>query len=166
MKSIKLSIVALFIASASFAQTKDTKTVKTPAPVAAPAPVATPAPPPAPKQSVVKWDQEMHDFGDIPKGIPATYEFTFTNNTKETIIITSVKPACGCTAANYTKTPVKPGEKGTVEATFNAASVAPFQKSVTVMTNEGGAEAIKTLSFKGKVIETATDADKKTDIKS
>ena len=34
------------------------------------------------------------------------------------------------------------------------------------MTNEGGAEAIKTLSFKGKVIETATDADKKTDIKS
>jgi hypothetical protein len=109
----------------------------------------------------VKWDQEMHDFGDIPKGIPATYEFTFTNNTKETILITSVKPACGCTAANYTKTPIKPGEKGTVEATFNAASVAPFQKSVTVMTNEGGTEAIKTLSFKGKVIETATDADKK-----
>jgi hypothetical protein len=166
MKSIKLSIVALFIASASFAQTKDTKTVKAPAPLAAPAPVAVPAPPPAPKQSVVKWDQEMHDFGDIPKGIPATYEFSFTNNTKETIIITSVKPACGCTAANYTKTPIKPGEKGMVAATFNAASPAPFQKSVTVMTNEGGAEAIKTLSFKGKVIETATDADKKTDIKS
>jgi hypothetical protein len=166
MKSIKLSIVALFIASASFAQTKDTKTVKATAPVAAPAPVAVPAPPPAPKQSVIKWDQEMHDFGDIPKGIPATYEFTFTNNTKETILITSVKPACGCTAANYTKTPIKPGEKGTVEATFNAASVAPFQKSVTVMTNEGGVESIKTLSFKGKVIETATDADKKTDIKS
>ena len=30
MKSIKLSIVALLIASASFAQTKDTKTVKAP----------------------------------------------------------------------------------------------------------------------------------------
>jgi hypothetical protein len=162
MKSIKLSIVALFIASASFAQVKDAKSDK------APAPVTVPAPPPAPKQSVVKWDQEMHDFGDIPKGIPATYEFTFTNNTKETILITSVKPACGCTAANYTKTPIKPGEKGMVAATFNAASAAPFQKSVTVMTNEGGAEAIKTLSFKGKVIETAAPAetDKKTDIKS
>jgi len=67
MKSIKLSIVALFIASASFAQTKDAKTVKAPTPAAAPAPVAVPAPPPAPKQSVIKWDQEMHDFGDIPK---------------------------------------------------------------------------------------------------
>lgn len=162
MKSIKLSIVALFIASASFAQVKEAKSDKSPAPV------AVPAPPPAPKQSVVKWDQEMHDFGDIPKGIPATYEFTFTNTTKETILITSVKPACGCTAANYTKTPIKPGEKGMVAATFNAASAAPFQKSVTVMTNEGGAEAIKTLSFKGKVVEPAApvETDKKTEIKS
>lgn len=166
MKSIKLSIVALFIASASFAQVKEAKTEKAPAQVTVPAPPPPPAP--APKQSVVKWDQEMHDFGDIPKGIPATYEFTFTNNTKETILITSVKPACGCTAANYTKTPIKPGEKGMVAATFNAASAAPFQKSVTVMTNEGGAEAMKTLSFKGKVIETAlpADTDKKTEIKS
>lgn len=170
MKSIKLSILALFIASASFAQVKDSKVIatkelktETTKVEAIPAEVKTPA---TPAQSAIKWDQEMHDFGDIPKGIPATYEFTFTNNTKETILITSVKPACGCTAANYTKTPIKPGEKGTVEATFNAASVAPFQKSVTVMTNEGGVESIKTLSFKGKVIETATDADKKTDIKS
>jgi hypothetical protein len=71
MKSIKLSIIALFITSASFAQVKEAKSDK------APAPIAVPAPPPAPKQSVVKWDQEMHDFGDIPKGIPATYEFNY-----------------------------------------------------------------------------------------
>ena len=30
---------------------------------------------------------------------------------KETVLITNVRPACGCTAANYTKTPIKPGEK-------------------------------------------------------
>ena len=162
MKSIKLSIVALFIASASFAQVKEAKSDKAPAPIAVPAP--PPAPAPAPKQSVVKWDQEMHDFGDIPKGIPATYEFTFTNNTKETILITSVKPACGCTAANYTKTPIKPGEKGMVAATFNAASGGMFQKSVTITTTENGVEAVKTLSFKGKVLEPATD--KKEEIKS
>ena len=165
MKSIKLSIVALFVAGASFAQVKDAKieTAKaTQAPVA-----ATVTPAATPKQSAIKWDQEIHDFGDIPKGIPATYEFTFTNNTKETILITNVKPACGCTAANYTKTPIKPGEKGMVAATFNAATVAPFQKSVTVMTNEGGVETVKTLSFKGKVIETAAPAtDKKAEIKS
>jgi hypothetical protein len=164
MKSIKLSIVALFIASVSFAQVKDAKTTKTVAPVAAQAPVAVPTPPPAPKQSQIKWDQEMHDFGDIEKGKPATYEFSFTNNTKETILITTVRPACGCTAANYTKTPIKPGEKGMVAATFNAASAGAFQKSVTITTTENGAEAVKTLSFKGKVLEPATD--KKEEIKS
>ena len=165
MKSIKLSIVALFIASASFAQTKEVKVETAKAIQVAPTEVKAPA---TPKQSNIKWDQEMHDFGDIEKGKPVTYEFSFTNTTKETILITNVRPACGCTAANYTKTPIKPGEKGMVAATFNAASAAPFQKSVTVMTNEGGAEAMKTLSFKGKVIETAppADTDKKTEIKS
>jgi hypothetical protein len=149
MKSIKLSIVALFIASASFAQVKETKV--------ADAQIVTPV---APKQSAVKWNEEMHDFGDIEKGKPVTYEFSFVNNTKETILITSVRPACGCTAANYTKTPVKPGEKGMVAATFNAASPSNFQKTVTVMTNEGGVESVKTLSFKGKVIDTPATEQK------
>ena len=162
MKSIKLSIVALFIASASFAQVKE---VKTETAKAVQAPVqATVTPAPAPKLSVIKWDKEIHDFGDIEKGKPVTYEFSFTNTTNETVLITNVKPACGCTAANYTKTPIKPGEKGMVAATFNAASGGQFQKSVTITTTENGTEAVKTLSFKGKVLEPATE--KKEEIKS
>ena len=161
MKSIKLSIVALFIASASFAQLKDAKIETAKAIQVTPTEVKTPV---APKQSNIKWDQEMHDFGDIEKGKPVTYEFSFTNTTKETILITNVRPACGCTAANYTKTPIKPGEKGMVAATFNAANGGMFQKSVTITTTENGVEAVKTLSFKGKVLEPATD--KKEDIKS
>ena len=159
MKSIKLSIVALFIASASFAQTKEVKVETAKAMQAAPTEVKT-----VPVQSAIKWDQEMHDFGDIEKGKPVTYEFSFTNTTKETILITNVRPACGCTAANYTKTPIKPGEKGMVAATFNAANGGMFQKSVTITTTENGVEAVKTLSFKGKVLDPASD--KKEEIKS
>lgn len=165
MKSIKLSIVALFIASASFAQVKE---VKTETAKAVQAPVTTVTPAPTPKQSVIKWDKEIHDFGDIEKGKPVTYEFSFTNTTNETVLITTVKPACGCTAANYTKTPIKPGEKGMVAATFNAASPGGFQKTVTILTKEGAVDASKTVSFKGKVIDTAAPVttDKKTDIRS
>ena len=165
MKSIKLSIVALFIASASFAQVKE---VKTETAKAVQAPVATVTPAPTPKQSVIKWDKEIHDFGDIEKGKPVTYDFSFTNTTNETVLITNVKPACGCTAANYTKTPIKPGEKGMVAATFNAASPGGFQKTVTILTKEGAVDASKTVSFKGKVIDTAAPVttDKKTDIRS
>ena len=119
MKSIKLSIVALFIASASFAQTKEVKVENAKAMQVAPTEVKAPV---TPKQSNIKWDQEMHDFGDIEKGKPVTYEFSFTNTTKETILITNVRPACGCTAANYTKTPIKPGEKGTSRTNWRAKS--------------------------------------------
>jgi len=164
MKSIKLTIVALFIATVSFAQVKETKVEST---KSIQAPVATVTPAPTPKQSAIKWEQEIHDFGDIEKGKPVTYEFSFTNTTTETVLITSVKPACGCTAANYTKTPVKPGEKGMVAATFNAAAAGQFQKSVTILTKEGNVDASKTLSFKGKVIENTTpESDKKIEIKS
>ncbi|MCL9769533.1 DUF1573 domain-containing protein [Flavobacterium sp. HXWNR69] len=150
MKSIKFSILALFIASFSFAQSKEGKVENSKPAQMVTAEVKTPA---TPKQSTIKWDQEIHDFGDIEKGKPVTYEFSFTNNTKETVLITNVRPACGCTAANYTKTPIKPGEKGMVAATFNAASPGMFQKSVTITTTENGSEAVKTLSFKGKVLD-------------
>jgi len=167
MKSIKLSIFAVLLTSASFAQVKDAKIAPSKELKTETAKVvqATPAEVKAtPLPSTIKWDQEMHDFGEIEKGKPVTYEFSFTNNTKETVLITNVRPACGCTAANYTKTPIKPGEKGMVAATFNAANVGVFQKSVTITTNENGVDAVKTLSFKGKVLD--PNSDKKEEIKS
>ena len=138
MKTLKITIAALFISSLSFAQNMETKAM--PAQV-----IEKPA-----TSSLMKWESETHDFGDIEKGKPVTYEFTFTNTTKETILLTNVKPSCGCTAANYTKTPIKPGEKGTVEATYNAAAPGNFHKTITVTTNEEGA-APKVLIIKGSV---------------
>lgn len=144
MKTLKLTIAALFISAFSFAQapTQETK-------VLAPAQTAqiTQATPVA---SSMKWVSETHDFGDIEKGKPVTYSFTFTNTTKETVLLTNVKPSCGCTAANYTKTPIKPGEKGIVEATFDANSPGNFQKTITVSTNEKGTSP-KVLIIKGSV---------------
>ncbi|MVO10145.1 DUF1573 domain-containing protein [Flavobacterium sp. TP390] len=143
MKTLKLSIVALFITSLSFAQAVEAKKVAPKVPNT----VATPA---QTKASAMKWNTETHEFGEIEKGKPVSYEFTFTNTTKETILITNVKPSCGCTAANYTKTPIKPGEKGSITATYNAASPGNFTKTVTVTTSEEGA-APKVLIIKGSV---------------
>lgn len=143
MKALKLTIAALFICSISFAQSVEAKKAMTKAPNS----IATPA---QTNASAMKWATETHEFGEIEKGKPASYEFTFTNTTKETVLITNVKPSCGCTAANYTKTPIKPGEKGSITATYNAASPGNFTKTVTVTTSEEGA-APKVLIIKGKV---------------
>jgi len=143
MKTLKLSFFALagalLLSASSFAQT------------AAPA-KAQPAPAKqAAKVSGVTWTSDVHDFGDIQKGKPASFDFTFKNTTKQTVLITNVKASCGCTATNYTKTPIKPEETASITATYNAASPGPFSKSVTVTTND--TETPKILTIKEKVIE-------------
>ncbi len=107
--------------------------------------------PPAPKSPApsVAWNETTYDFGDIDQGIPVTHDFVFTNTTNEIVLITSVRPGCGCTATNYTKTPIKPGEKGSITAKFNAAAVGPFNKNIRV---ELGDDKLPiTLFIKGKV---------------
>ena len=157
MKILKLTLVALFVSALSFGQSAEIKSKKASAtvkPVATKSDVAkTQAPQ---KKSELTWDKEVHDFGDIEKGKPVTYEFTFTNTSKETILLTNVKPSCGCTAANYTKTPIKPGEKGFVAATYNAASPNNFNKTITVTTNEEGVASTRLL-IKGKVLAPETE---------
>lgn len=143
MKSLKLSFFALagallLAAAPAQAQQKAATTAST----------KTAS---APKPSLIAWTADSHDFGDIKKGVPASHDFTFKNTTKQTILITDVKAACGCTATNYTKTPIKPGETGSVTATYNAANGGAFSKTVTVTTND--TETPKVLSIKGKVLE-------------
>jgi len=82
-----------------------------------------------------KFNEEKHDFGKIPQGTPVTTVFEFTNIGKEPLILTEVKPTCGCTIADYTKTPVKSGEKGVIKITYNAQAVSPFNKTIVVTSN-------------------------------
>ncbi len=134
MKTIKITLFAAVLGLMSFT-VLPSKSVETAIEAAA---------------SAVIWKSESIDLGEIPQNKPKNIEFEFKNTGKATVIITDVKAACGCTATEYTKTPVKPGETAKVVATYNAAAKGAFTKTVTVTTN---AETTpKVLSFKGTVI--------------
>lgn len=98
----------------------------------------------------VMWKSEVIDVGEIPQGTPKSIDFEFKNTGTSTVIITNVKAACGCTATEYTKTPVKPGATAVVTAVYNAAAKGTFSKTVSVTTNVD--ETPTVLSFKGNVI--------------
>lgn len=134
MKTLKISILAAALGLMSFTtlDTTNNSVVKTKT------------------ASPVSWKSETLEVGNIPQGTPKTIEFEFKNTGKTDIIITNVKAACGCTATDYTKTPIKPGQNATVKATYNAASKGAFTKTVTVSTN--AEDTPKTLTFKGNVI--------------
>ena len=100
--------------------------------------------------SGILWTETTLDFGKIEQGKPLNAEFEFKNPSMVPLIISSVRPTCGCTIADYPKEPVQPGKTGKISVTFNAASSGFFQKSIVVTTN--ATEGNVSLIIKGEVI--------------
>lgn len=96
-----------------------------------------------------KFEKETHDFETIAYNKPASYEFSFVNAGKTPIIVSEVAPSCGCSVADFSKSPVKPGELGKIKVTYNAATKGPFTKSFIVKSNTK--TPVKTLTVKGNV---------------
>ncbi len=96
-----------------------------------------------------KWDKTLHEFGNIMQNKPVTASFKFTNTSNMPLIISNARGTCGCTGVKYPTEPIAPGESADISATFNAAAVGDFHKTVTVTANiiEGSA----VLHIKGKV---------------
>ena len=87
---------------------------------------------------VVRLDKTVHDFGDIllTDG-PVSATFTATNVGSKPMVIYNVVSSCGCTDVEWTKQPIKPGEKGTIKATYkNDEGAYPFDKNLTVYFSE------------------------------
>jgi len=138
-----IAVILMFGMSQAFAQSA------TPA-VAAPTVSATATPIVNPNASKAKWDKIVSDFGEIEQGIPKEAQFTLTNEGKEPLLIQTARAGCGCTNLKYSQEPVLPGKSTIVAATYNAAAMGQFTKSITVTTNADPSPVM--LSIKGTVI--------------
>lgn len=95
------------------------------------------AEPPVVAKTKINFTKIEHDFGNQPQGKPVTYEFEFTNDGDEAIVLENVKASCGCTTPTWTREPVMPTKKGTIKAQYNMAREGAFRKSITVTTKDG-----------------------------
>ena len=96
------------------------------------------------------WTSTTHNFGKVRQGKPVTVAYSFTNKGKAPLLITNAKGSCGCTGVEWPKEAVMPGATGEVKATFNAASLGTFNKTVYVESNAEGGPV--TLIFNGEVV--------------
>ncbi|GAB3571272.1 DUF1573 domain-containing protein [Hymenobacter daeguensis] len=102
-------------------------------------------------QGVMQFETDNHDFGNVPEGTMATYEFKFKNTGNQPVVIANVQASCGCTTPDWTKTPVLPGKSGIIKAMYSSAGrPGVFNKTVTVTSN--ATDASKVLSIKGTVL--------------
>ena len=104
-------------------------------------------------QPKIQFDKTVHDFQTISEEAGRqTGRFEFTNIGDSALTLTSVRPGCGCTAANYTKESVAPGEKGFIDATYDPRNrPGAFHKSISVTTNEPETTNKVSLSIRGTV---------------
>jgi hypothetical protein len=135
MKMIKISMLALTLGLMSFSAIAPAKIVVSKVTVLA---------------SSIVWKSESIDVGQIPQNTPKPIVFEFKNTGKTAVLVTNVQGSCGCTATDYTKTPIAPGKSGMVKATYNAVNAGPFTKTVSVTTNSDATP--KVLTIKGTVV--------------
>ena len=108
---------------------------------------------------IAKLNVSTYDFGKIKQNVPATAEIIVTNIGTDPLLIEQATPSCGCTVSDYTKTPIAPGKTGTIKATYNAASLGQFDKTLTV--KFAGADDVKFVKLTGDVLAAAAYSSSK-----
>jgi hypothetical protein len=99
------------------------------------------------EDSGIQWETVTKDFNRIKTGTVAEFTFKVKNISKSPLVISSANPSCGCTASSYTKTSIKPGEFGSVTASYNTEGRPGFfYKTIRVTFNNG---AVSDLAITG-----------------
>jgi hypothetical protein len=84
----------------------------------------------------IQFAEKQHDFGDVKQGETVSYRFKFSNSGTEPLVLLNVQTTCGCTATDWPKTPIPPGESGEIMVNFNTTKkVGRQNKIITVYTN-------------------------------
>lgn len=93
---------------------------------------------------VMKFAQDVFDFGKIKKGEKVTHVYKFTNTGKSPLIISTAHASCGCTTPTWPKAPIKPGDSGEISVTFDSATKSPGlqDKLVTIEANTVPASSV------------------------
>jgi hypothetical protein len=88
------------------------------------------------KLPVIRFEEEVHDFGKIIEGETVSYNFKFKNTGKTDLLIADVTTSCGCTVPSFPKAPIRPGMDGIIKVSFNSAGKRGYQtKNIAVVAN-------------------------------
>ncbi|MEM8929738.1 MAG: DUF1573 domain-containing protein [Acidobacteriota bacterium] len=78
----------------------------------------------------------IEDFDIVPKGSVIEHAFEIKNDGTAPLVITDVRPSCGCTVVNYDET-IAPGATGQIQSAVDTTDFSgPISKSIAVFTND------------------------------
>lgn len=89
-------------------------------------------------QDSLVFTEVEHDFGEVEQGEIVSHNFSFENLGSEAILITNVVTQCGCTAPEYSKEQIAPGDTGEILIKFDSKDKLGYQrKTIKVKTSTG-----------------------------
>ena len=84
----------------------------------------------------ITFEESSFDFGDIHQDDKVEHIFSFENTGTAPLIITNVQTTCGCTAPEWPKEPVMPGESAELKVRFDSTGKFGRQnKVISVISN-------------------------------
>ena len=132
MKKVFITLFCLSIATVAV-KAQDKHAPVPPPPPGAPAPADK-----DPDAGIFKFKDadNTHNYGEVPEGPQAEYDFEFKNVGKKPIIITEAHGSCGCTVPKWPTEPILPKHKGVIHVTYNTDHrPGPIMKEVTITSN-------------------------------
>lgn len=104
-----------------------------------------------PLHAQLRFDPAEWDFGTIEEQAGrVSHRFTGRNGTGKPVVILDVVTSCGCTASEFSRRPVLPGEETEITVTFDPRDrPGSFEKQLHVYSTDR--ERIATLTIRGEV---------------
>jgi len=75
------------------------------------------------------------NFGTISLEDSITYSYPVINSGNKNLIIKNVKTSCGCTAPEWEKKPIAPGDSTLIKVKFNPVSTGYNEKTIVINCN-------------------------------
>lgn len=98
----------------------------------------------------ITFDKTTFDYGAVKPGSDGTRFFTVTNTGDKPLVISNVKPSCGCTTPEFSTDPIMPGKSAKIKVGYNTTLNGAFNKMIEVFSNDP-ANSRSVIYIKGNV---------------
>ena len=99
----------------------------------------------------ITFDAYIHDFGVVEPEDRPQYHFTFRNTGQADLVISKVKPSCGCTAVLLSAKTIKPGGHGEIEVSLNPQGRRGKQELTVAVHSNAKDQPIVNLTLRAKI---------------
>lgn len=91
-----------------------------------------------PSPAHIAVEEPTYNAGRVSQGTSINHSFEFRNDGDVDLRINQVRTSCGCMTGTANLSVIHPGERGSIEVTFNTTSYfGSVERTTTVLTNDG-----------------------------